>query len=239
MAAGNFRLSELFKDPRRTTIDKIAAETLNAGFDTDTHQPVAVAPLKHPEPLATIDLPQVDDLDEYDRVASSLGFAPQQLQASRSQRLRHDVMQFCLDKGWPIFNNDEVQKYLQKLADLEQSRTIQTNPYARVHVVWAPLQAAAPVTYVATDVVSGSRSHAYSMYEIAPYSHPIPLDILKRAAALQERFGDAVGFYASDYQTVDMRPDPFIAVAPRGRRPAMSGDWYVVFGVWDEPGWGK
>lgn len=62
-----------------------------------------------------------------------------------------------------------------------------------------------------------------------PYRHAIPLTILKHAAKIKQHFGDQVDFYASDYAVID--PDPFIMVK-RGNAP------HIVFGVWDEPGWG-
>jgi len=59
------------------------------------------------------------------------------------------------------------------------------------------------------------------------YQHAVPIDMLKRAAEIKQRFGDEVEFYVSDYAVVD--PDPFIMV----KRGNCSG---IVFGIWNEPG---
>ncbi len=64
--------------------------------------------------------------------------------------------------------------------------------------------------------------------ESGPYQHPVPLAHLTHALAIKAAFPE-LEFFVSDYASV--KPDPFIMCTHHD-------GWRIVFGVWDEPGFG-
>lgn len=157
-----------------------------------------------PEP-ENIKRPDAAAADEYEAVAGDLGFAPPEL-------LRQRIIEFMLDQGMPIFNNEKVDKFLKGIASKDGK-----------YWVWRPLKSAEPT----------SQFHAthHGQTVSAGYDKAVPLDILKRAGALKKKFGEKVDFFVSDYAVKD--PDPFIMLKAKGIEQP------IIFGVWDEPNWGK
>lgn len=190
--------------------------------------PAHVAPtLARPLPVV-LDLPELPDLSEYEEVAATLGFRPPELDQQAAEIKRREVIGFLLDNGFPIYDNDEVHAFMSKLAAERNEwfcwarldRTAESEQLSRLE--WDREMRMAAFGHRITQKQHGQLVHT-------PYSRPVPLNILKRAAAIRKKFGEEVGFYVSDYASVD--PDPFIAVK-RGGGPL------IIFGVWDEPGFG-
>ena len=195
-----------------------------AGMDSDV--------LVHPEPLEKVDVPVVDDRTEYAELAAELGYAPRELATLNDMKTRSAVLQFIVDAGWPVFDNEKVMSFLRKLAHKQDSKNDRSLGYT-TKVVWVPLGKSDGGAVM--ELISGSFSYHYngsrSISDNLPvqYSKLVPLDILKRVKALKNEFKERVQFFVSDYRAVN--PDPFIAVVVGQTAP-------IVFGVWDEPGWG-
>ena len=73
------------------------------------------------------------------------------------------------------------------------------------------------------------KFYGYTDDKGEPYSHPIPIEMLRRAGKIAAEFPDS-GFFVSDYTSE--QPDPFIMCW----HPGMKNLDRIVFGVWDEPG---
>ncbi len=106
--------------------------------------------------------------------------------------------------------NDLVRK-------LNQDRNVQIFGYMSWY--WRPLRA--------VDVEFQPNAN------VTPYDKPVPIDMLRRVKTIADRFGNKVVFAVTDYAAV--RPDPFLAVSPRG---LVDQSRTLVIGVWDEPGFG-
>lgn len=196
-----------------------------------------VITLRKPEPI-TPDLPDLPDLAEYEEVANILGFVPPQIAARKIEVARREVIEFILDKGYPIYSNKDVHAYMANLAEKDD----------RVFV-WARLRGETAHTYADSAGIGSigfdwqrqmMRQMAFGAMQnivrtqvhgqiTTGYHRPVPLEMLKRAAEIKKRFGAEVEFHVSDYAVVN--PDPFIMVK-RGECE------HIVFGVWDEPGFG-
>ena len=177
-----------------------------------------VAVLEKPKPMR-IDLMPLSDLSEYEAVAKELGFDPPQLVQRKLEIARREVIEFLLDHGMPIYNNKSVHDYMSKLAEKE-GKFFAWVRLGEQHedAIWTGVRG--------TPLISVAR---HGEFASGTYQHPVPLEMLKRAAEIKKRFGDEVEFFISDYAVVD--PDPFIMV----KRGGCSG---IVFGVWNEPGFG-
>lgn len=86
-----------------------------------------------------------------------------------------------------------------------------------------------PHGVVDAQLLPGVHAEIKLEYDHPGYSRAIPIDMLRRAGQIKAQFKDAV-FAVTDYQAVN--PDPFISVT----LPTFSEP--VIFGVWDEPGFG-
>lgn len=198
--------------------------------------PPAVAPvavLERPGPIA-VTLEPLPDLSEYEEVARVLGFEPPEIRAQKTAAVRRELIEFILDRGYPIYANDAVHKYMSALAEKDD----------RVFV-WARLRGESDHEMMARheravrDRMLDLQMSAFRGMQNTVrtrehgqltngYHRPVPLEMLKRAAEIKKKF-DAAEFYVSDYAVVV--PDPFIMVK-------LQDCEHVVFGVWDEPGFG-
>jgi hypothetical protein len=70
---------------------------------------------------------------------------------------------------------------------------------------------------------------AEDLWMYRPYHHAVPIHVLRQVNKIQDRFGDEVKFFVSDY--TDPKPDPFIMVTALDVQQ-------IIFGVWDEPNFG-
>lgn len=186
---------------------------------------------------------ELEDLSEYQEVANVLGFNPPQIEEQRVEKLRRELIGFMLDQGFPIYNNAEVHAYMAKLAEkdgkvfcwarLDQKveaprprpsetdwQAVYEDQLRRSLTNWRP----GAIWAFDTPHTVATEEHG----QIVPtkYARPVPLDILKRAAAVKKQF-PAAAIHVSDYAVVN--PDPFIMAK-------LGACAHVVFGVWDEPG---
>ncbi len=155
------------------------------------------------------DLPALDDMTEYKDVAETLGFNPPELVAHMAELNRRELLGFCLDHGYLIYDNKAVTEYMSGLAAKDGK-----------WFVWKRLD-------VKNVTDNPSRLAEHGRFSGAHYKKPVPKDILIRASTVKKMFGDQVQIYVSDYEVVN--PDPFICAKLRGSE-------HVVFGMWDEPG---
>lgn len=188
--------------------------------------------LEKPQPIS-VTLKPLSDLSEYEAVAKTLGYNPPELAERKTEIARREVIEFLLDKGFPIYNNQQVHDFMTTLARKAQRVFVWARMRDYTHEeIERQRQAARHFAVLRSgfgieDHVVREEKHGQMVS--TPYSKRVPLEILKRAAAIKERFGQEVEFYVSDYAVVD--PDPFIMV----KRGACK---HIVFGVWDEPTWG-
>lgn len=235
---GMFKNAQEASDERR--VQEMALEQNQAVAVMErSPEPILEAPQK-PQPIS-IEAPKVVRHEEYESLAAELGFVPTEIAQQKTNELRRSVVEFILEKGWPVFDRAQVMKYLQVFADAETDKMvaawqktsatkISVDDYlrrggSRIEVVWVALTAQKMIGY------NHSSNGQASQYEYTQpgYDKLIPLDILKRVKMLKDKFADTVTFTVSDYRATN--PDPFIAVTPTGSDP-------IIFGVWDEPGWG-
>ena len=59
---------------------------------------------------------------------------------------------------------------------------------------------------------------------------------LEKVMKIEQKFGDRVKFFVSDY--IFPKPDPFIMVRPAMENAGDATEYHFVFDVWDEPGFG-
>lgn len=180
--------------------------------------------MERPAPIAWEPAP-LPDLTEYEEVAKVLGFEPPQIRANKIEMKRREMIEFLLDKGYPMYGNDAVHRYMTKLAERD----------GKVFV-WARLGNARPLSpyeemrrEIARDYSNTVQKEEHGQIVHRGYHRPVPIEMLKRATEIKKRFGDEAEFYVSDYAVVV--PDPFIMVK-RGECE------HIVFGVWDEPTFG-
>lgn len=151
-------------------------------------------------------------LDEYSEVADKIGFHPGEL-------LQRQVLQFLADEKMPVYDYDKVMAYLKVDLDKVNERR---SSYEYFNIAWAPLRD--------RDRFSGNPDN----FSGSLYSRLIPVTVLKDVRRVEKKFeyidGDnRLRFFASDYTTLN--PDPFVMVTSWGMDR-------IVFGVWDEPGFG-
>ena len=182
------------------------------------------APDSRPQPI-TPTFDELPDLAEYREVADVLGFEPPQIREQQTERLRRGLIGFMLDNGFPIYNNAEVHNYMVHLAQrrgkifvwkrLDQTKG---DPFDDKYRWMRDPSERHGIAIV--------REEKHGQFLLNTYKHPVPLDILKRAALVKKHYPTAE-IYVSDYAVHD--PDPFICAK-------YDACEHVVFGVWDEPG---
>jgi hypothetical protein len=176
---------------------------------------------RRPAPIK-ISLPVVPDLTEYEAVAEVLKFRPRQMVRQAVDEKRRELLGFMLDQGMPIYDNRKVGRrrtfVWARLDGFGSDRYRNDNNHR-----WATKDGELHIV----------RDGEHGLFIENQYKHAVPLDILKRATSIRKQFADAA-FYVSDYAAVD--PDPFICV--RRGDPRGEVTEHVVFGVWDEPGFG-
>jgi hypothetical protein len=158
------------------------------------------------------------NIDEYGEVANALGFCPAKL-------LQEHLLQFMSTVGIQIFNYDEVSNYLKKKAQ-----------EIDMYWIWRPLREKdKPDGWRWFGITDENRESALGHggynddWEHRRYDKPVPLSILRDVKKIDDKFGDQVGFFVSDYAVPN--PDPFIMVTALDVAR-------IVFGVWDEPDFG-
>jgi len=128
-----------------------------------------------------------------------------------AELLHKQILQFLRDEKMPVYNYQEVMAYLKKAAE-----HVVREGYTTA-VVWRPLRK------------RDSWGQYQEDFDDRVYDRLVPADVLRDMQTIETRFKDKVRFFVSDYKAVT--PDPFILVS----------DWqmkHIVFGIWDEPGFG-
>ena len=210
----------MFRRITRSAPSAVAAE-MAARIEGDT--------LVKPRPIVP-EMPALPDLAEYEEIASVLGFEPPEIAQRKVEVARREVIEFILDKGFPIYSNKAVHDYMAKLAEKDDKVFVwarlrgETEDERGIRFRMERLEMDIDWRRGLSNTVR-TRQHGQLTNG---YHRPVPIEMLKRAAAIKKQFNDAE-FYVSDYAVVV--PDPFIMVK-RGRCE------HIVFGVWDEPGFG-
>jgi len=158
-------------------------------------------------------------LGAYEDLAKELGFLPAQL-------LEEQLRRFLAEKEVQIYSYAEVDAYLAALAEKEGKAWI-----------WRPLREKDKPDFgyrgranpeKGIDQYRGHGSYR-DEWNYRPYNKAVPIHILRHVKNIQDKFGDQVKFFVSDYAVPD--PDPFIMMT------ALDVS-QIIFGVWDEPGFG-
>lgn len=214
-----------------------------------------VITLAKPQPIS-VTFDELQDLAEYEEVAAVLNFAPPQIAAQKREIQRRELIGFMLDQGMPIYDNKQVHDYMAALAEKDDkafvwkmlrnpdwndlrrtgmpafgqiegvSEMTQDSIAAQRRLMWNSI--GGMLAGGIDGKVNTVRTKDHGQLIGGPYGHPVPLDILKRGAKVKKQFPSAE-IYVSDYAVVN--PDPFIMAK-------IADCEHVVFGVWDEPGFG-
>jgi len=162
----------------------------------------------------------------YEEVAQSLGFVPAEL-------TRAQLLEFFEEEDIKLYDYEQVRAWLtekKKQADAE-------------HWCWRALREKDIIIgYLwgwdrEKDVWNdGFYSSVNMSWQCRPYERLVPLHALERVVKIEERFGDRVKFFVSDYAAPDV--DPFIMVRPAMCHSGTTADYNLIFDVWDEPGFG-
>lgn len=157
-------------------------------------------------------------LGTYEALAKELNFLPAQL-------LEEQLLRFLAEKQIQIYSYAEVDAYLAAIAEKDGK-----------FWMWRPLREKDKPNYIWNGRVTEKHSDQYrghgsyrDEWNYRPYNKAVPIHILRRVKDIQDRFGDQVKFFVSDYAVPD--PDPFIMVTALDVKN-------IIFGVWDEPGFG-
>lgn len=158
-----------------------------------------------------------EPLGVYEELAEDLDFCPAQL-------LEEQLKRFLGESNIPIYDYGEVDQYMAVLAEEQKMAWI-----------WRPLRKCdrpntgwnGRETQGTTEYDGHGSYHDLKRYR--PYDKAVPAHILRHVKKIQDKFGDNVKFFVSDYAVPN--PDPFIMVTAEDVEK-------IVFGVWDEPGFG-
>ena len=175
-------------------------------------QDIGLVQVQRPKPYLVKSRPS---LAEYRTVADSIGFMPAQL-------LEASVLEFVAANRIPVFDYEEVWRYLAKKAeDVDK------------HFVWCPLRGKdLPPPSRGFDWRNGEvltkYKHGGLMATPYGYGKAVPMKVLEDVRRIEKEFPTML-FFISDYEVPN--PDPFIMMTSQGIR-------LIVFGVWDEPDFG-
>jgi hypothetical protein len=162
----------------------------------------------------------------YVEVADSLGFDPAEL-------VRAQLLAFFEEEGIKLYDYQEVKVWLS-----EKKKQAGTT-----HWCWRPLRDKDIIKdYEWGHYFSGQWIFIDGYYdskqsECHPYERLVPLQVLEKVAKIQEKFGNRVKFFVSDYANPSV--DPFIMVRPSANNSGSKEGYNLVFDVWDEPGFGE
>lgn len=180
--------------------------------------------LARPEPLVLRPVVIPPDPPEseqaYEKLAAEIGFEPAHFQLQRTQMAaalhRKKMIEFFLDTGMPVYDAKAVSAYMSEVC-----RKINHGRQSwESNVVWYWNGLRPQDTFHWTNLYSGGH-----------YQHLVPIEMLRRVKMLIGLFGDQATFAVTDYMSVN--PDPFITVR------VLPHAEHFIFGVWDEPGFGK
>lgn len=172
------------------------------------------------KPAPRLVVAPVAPLGAYEKIAQEIGFFP--------AALLHQQLMYFLAKH-------EIQTY-----DMESVRVYMTGLAQSLNKTWVwrtlrDRDRRANFSVVGTEIPAeggGYYNHGYytcGSSECRSYDKLIPAPILRRVKLIETQFPNKFLFFVSDY--ADPHPDPFIMLTAEDVPP-------VVFGVWDEPGFG-
>ena len=187
------------------------------------------AAIEQPQPALVRPEPQTPEhavvpIGSYEELAGELGFMPAQL-------LQEQLLRFLAEQNIPVFDFDRVFDFMTALT----KRMAKEQNEDDLAWFWRPLRKADKTGHRWDG--GGDRGYVtwkYGFYNdnsnnCRPYHRLVPIHILRHARTIEDRFGEQLKFFVSDIAVVD--PDPFIMAWAVDMPP-------VVFGVWDEPGFG-
>lgn len=196
------RLSWAEQVAERVNNDPVLAHRRELARARDFTVAAALAPVIRPLPPS----PGEVIPGNYEALCDRLGYKPAGLADAKFR-------QFCFDEEIPIYDNAQVNKYLQKKGG---RGTI---------VTWWPLRAQDGSELMQfTSHLTFFVRHTQDR-RVRPYSKVIPERVLLIADQIVSRFPEAK-LYVSE---IERDPDPFLGVT-------FDGDTLFVVAVWDEPG---
>lgn len=145
------------------------------------------------------------------------------------------INSFCEEHQFPLFANQDVGPYMDRIIKAERVRAGQEwlvwywrDLFGKNHEV-IPTHRTTQYRHMAQNG-AGMRPPYLDRRDnvLGAYDKPIPVNILGRAKALRDTYGPAMEMHVTDYGVSDS--DPFI----RGRFKCYE----FIFGYWDEPGFG-
>jgi hypothetical protein len=159
----------------------------------------------------------------YKDLSDKLGFKPPEF-------IYEQLIEFCELESIKIYDYDQVNKWLGKKKKEEKQK----------YWCWRPLRDKDICNKTVWGLVDWGYSDGYYDYEsnaCRPYERLVPIQALNKVLKIENRFGDDVKFFVSDYSSDN--PDPFIMVRPSKRWRGNIERITVIFDVWDEPGFGE
>lgn len=196
-------------------LDKDVLQTMESqmfGLRKRAEDPIS---LVHPEKPIPVPLTHgVNPLGTYEELAKELGFFPAQL-------FDEQLLRFLNKENMPIYDYEKVDAYMTALARV-----------AEKNWGWRPLREKdKPKDWGWSGRLESIKDKyfSYGGYYAACYDKAVPIRILRQVKKIQGEFGDRAFFFVSDYSVPV--PDPFIMVTTEFAQR-------IVFGVWDEPGFG-
>ena len=218
---------------------------------------------KRPEPVAPTPRSSTEPSSEYAELAKSLGFKVNFV------TYRQAIRRFLDDRGIARYSTASVERYLDGLtrkskvpwhwtplreADLGSAAAARDRRYIHsgltrfLALAFAALVAAGfwllakhgsgywCLPFFALVLTAGfftptQHMVGHTAVRSGVYTKPIPLEHLKTTKLLIDQFPEMKGlsFYVSE---LAHEPDPFIMCTTHN-------GWRVVFGMWDEPGYGE
>lgn len=180
-----------------------------------------------PFPTTRIPLRLVESQKQrsYEEVAQSLGFVPGEL-------IRAQLLEFFEEEGIKLYDYGQVRAWLTK-KKVEAKAELWC---------WRPLREKDIITAYNWEVLDNHRrtfsdgSYSSNEWGCRPYDRLVPMHALEKVAKIEAKFGERVKFFVSDYTSPNV--DPFIMVRPTMTTSGPSADYYLVFDMWDEPGFG-
>lgn len=181
--------------------------------------------LEKPKPIPVQSAKSVEELNEYRELSMSIGYEPIDVTVE-------DFKRFLLEHDIPIYNRDEVIKYMDNKIAEERRSNKQILGWG-----WRPLREQDKIKTSFgmhwKKYAGGEFSSDYYDTHQRLYYRTVPLKVLKKAALINKEFGTKVALLISDYTDID--PDPFLMAVICDADGAHNR---FIIDFWDEPGFG-
>lgn len=201
-------------------------------------------PVSCPERQAAVASSEADVLDEYERLAAGIGFAPVALRVERMRMLLAEL-------GLYIYERAKVEAYLtskfgrEKHFEMNQSATWCWRPMRAADLAVTKQQPVVDETGTPSGWITVGSTFGGTVFNqpsvpsvlvngqvlrVGPtYAKPVPMPVLATVARLLEKVPDAKFFISDETTLAERFKDPFLAVQLPG-----SEELYVIE-RWDEP----